>query len=1388
MKLDLSDQLGSRARPESPLPEPQLARWQPLRLGLVELYRYDSEEFWFRDGHLLLRGNNGTGKSKVLSLTLPLLFDANLRSARVEPDGDGGKKMAWNLLLGGAYDRRTGYSWIEFGRVGEDGAARYLTLGVGLLALAARPQVEPWFFIVDEDSGARIGQDLWLVNAQRVVLTRERLREALAGQGQVFENAAVYRRAVDERLFQLGGRRYDALMDTLIQLRQPQLSRRPDEASLSRALTEALPPLAQELLGDVAEAMNQLEEDRRQLDHYQDLYKAVVHFDARYRAYAGVLSRRQARELRQAQTEFDNASRDRNEANLALTAARAAEHKATEGHAMADIGLKGHRMRLDTLLSDPAVQAANRLDQAERDAQARGRDLQAAEGEFRGADDNLRREADLLRQRAEHAAESAHRLGTQRTEGTHLAAKVGLGYEYEAEPLACMEPDAMASLSEQQFAAGARRLHEAAGRRRKDVVLVRQRVREWAEAQQKGELHLHALQDKQEEAEGAAARRAEADAAVESEAANHADAWAAHLRQLRQLRVDADPVLTVLPEWALHLQGEHPGRQALLQAQQEASTRMGVRQAALDAQESSLEQERETLANEKLRLVAGGEGEPPVPATRGTGTRSGLTGAPLWKLVDFRDSMEARERAGLEAALEASGLLDAWVTPEGRLISLDKPWLDEQWVSRDSRPVANLCQWLYPDSAAGPVVSHQTIETLLSSVSCGPEDTPGAEAWVAPDGRWRLGSLRGAWTKDEAVYVGHAAREAARQRRLLEIAAELEALDDRAGALRRDFEGLEKERAQAEREWQTAPSEQPLRQAHEAAAARAREFQDVQAQLARADSRWREADQASRQALAILERDAADLHLPVDAAGLDEVEDLLHRFTDGLHALAQSASQWRVALAELGAQRTREDEARSRLKSSAELVELRRAELEEAQARWAVLKESVGAGADAIRSRVSDARNVVRQAEEQLALAAETRREAGEARARTEERFGATDAALEQRTAARASAVSRLQSFAASGLLASALPELELPAPQLPWTIDPALGLARRAEQMLSSLKDDDDSFKRVQHQIGEDFQDLQRALGALGQQAAGEPSEFGLVIHIVYQNRAERPDRLAARLADEVAQRRELLTAREREVLENHLQAEIAAEIQRLMRAAEKQVDDINRELHKRPTSTGVRFRLQWQPLEEGDGAPVGLHAAREKLLRTSADLWSPEDRRVVGAMLQQRIVDERQRADAQGEAEGGLVEQLARALDYRQWHQFRVQRLQDGQWRKLSGPASSGERALGLTVPLFAAIASFYGHSAQKLAPRLMLLDEAFAGIDDAARAHCMGLVREFDLDFVITSEREWACYSDLPGVAICQLQRREGIDAVYVSRWTWDGRSRRREEDPNRRFPAA
>ena len=1364
------------------LPEPSLIRWQPLRLGLVELFHYDSEEFWFRDGHLLLRGNNGTGKSKVLSLTLPFLLDAQLKSSRIEPDGDPGKKMAWNLLLG-RHDRRMGYAWIEFGRVGEDGQAHYLTLGCGMNAAAARPQVDSWFFVLEQQ---RIGQDLWLTSPQRVVLTRERLKDALQSHGQVFDTALAYRRAVDERLFRLGPARYAALMDTLIQLRQPQLSKKPDEGSLSDALTEALPPMSSELLTDVAEALNQLEEDRRELAEYEALAKSIGQFNGHYWRYAATQARRQAGTLRSAQSGFDKASRALNESRGSLAVAQEDEATAQTRRNAAETALAASRTRLDELRADPANADANRLATAELDAHNREHEAAMAQ---RQADDTrvkLTRETAATRQRVQRVSQADTTLAEARETATGFARTSGLGDGYGDNPFAAAKPAALADLEALAFDTARKDLKRVADGRGEQVAQMTSRHAELDEAERQHG-YLQTLRDQRnDEAEQAAAQRDQTDAAVEKQGQALLTAWQEHLYKLRQLRMtDAQEALGVLALWVGELRGGNPARIALQSAQQVASQRLAQRKAALLAERQTLQTRLDDWLAERQGLEQGQDAEPPPPVHRAAGVRETRAGAPLWQLVDFQPQLDAGQRAGLEAALEASGLLDAWVFPDGRLQATDAapPLDDTAWVTRPAQP-ASLASWLVADASVPIGVSTGVVSRLLEGISCSPTDDQSAEAWLAPDGRFRLGALCGHWHKPAAAYIGFAARAAARARRLEELAA---LLAEGEWALSQVAEQLAEHQThvrQADAEWQDAPDDDDLRSAHADAAARGREFQAARARLLRTDEQFQEAVQQRQRARAALEADSRDLQLPDSLAALQIVTNALAHFRETMPSLIHAVHELRQAQAELNTQREREQEAGTDLAGRVEHGTQAQARAEEARVRFETLRDSVGLQVDELMRRLASARRDVSTREQADKDAARTQGQAGEARAVAHQRTLADEATLGERIATREQAILGLQGFSATGLMAIALPEAELPDSRTPWTIDPALGLARRAEQSLGHVPDDDDAWRRIQTQIGHDFTDLGRALTALAHQAQAEPSEFGLIVTIVYQNRPERPDQLMARLEGEIAERRTLLTAHEREVIENHLQAEIASSVQKLLQAADAQVHAINKELHKRPTSTGVRFRLLWQPLPEGaEGAPVGLEAARLRLLNTGADLWSAEDRRVVGAMLHTRIATERLRADVAGG--GSLLDQLARALDYRRWHRFRVQRWQDGQWRPLSGPASSGERALGLTVPLFAAVSSYYSQGSYVHAPRLVLLDEAFAGIDDAARAHCMGLIREFDLDFVITSEREWGCYAELPGVSICQLQRREGVDAVHVSRWTWDGHARRRDDDPDRRF---
>jgi uncharacterized protein (TIGR02680 family) len=393
-----------------------------------------------------------------------------------------------------------------------------------------------------------------------------------------------------------------------------------------------------------------------------------------------------------------------------------------------------------------------------------------------------------------------------------------------------------------------------------------------------------------------------------------------------------------------------------------------------------------------------------------------------------------------------------------------------------------------------------------------------------------------------------------------------------------------------------------------------------------------------------------------------------------------------------------------------------------------------------------------------------------EARGKADGKQGELRTQVEDAARLRDDAVREFRAFAVTGLLRVAVTSVEIPDTDQPWAATPTVILARAVNAELESVDDADGPWDRIQKRVTEEHKLLADAMARHGHSAGLTLSEGVIVIDVVFQGRSHDLPGLAEALAAEVEQRTTLLSAREREILENHLLNEVAGTLHELISAAEAEVRQMNDELESRPTSTGMKLRLIWQ---QARNAPEGLDRVRLKL-RQTIDAWSAADRALVGTFLQQRIAAEHADNPAAGWAEA-----LTSALDYRGWHEFVIQRYQDGQWRPATGPASGGERALVVSVPLFAAASSHYKSAGNPHAPRLIALDEAFAGVDDDSRAKCMGLLATFDMDVVMTSEREWGCYPQVPGLGICQLARHDGVDAVLVTPWRWDGRERHRAE---------
>lgn len=1352
----------------TPLPAPGRSRWQPLRVGLVDLFYYDVEEFHFRDGRLLMRGNNGTGKSKVLALTLPFLLDGDLASHRVEPDADPKKRMEWNLLLGGEHPHpeRLGYTWIEFGRLDEYGTARYTTLGCGLKAVAGRGVARHWFFVTDQ----RVGGELRLLDSTGAAIGRDRLADAVDGRGLVYDSARSYRRAVDEALFGLGEQRYAALVDLLVQLRQPQLSKRPSEKALSQALTESLPPMDQAVVADVAEAFRSLDEEKEQLAVMVAAERAADAFLQHYRRYARVAARRKARAPRAQHSRYETLRAELNAAEHEFEAAVVALAEAEARAEELEQQRAGLRARDDALRAGPEMRSARELEQAAERAGRTVRDAERAEADGLRAADELARSADRLgaaRSRTDAAERASETVLTRSREAADAAGLEREHAERVVLPLAQEEPPEGAQRAVDQFT----------DRRLRSVALVEQQVAAVREAADDLDRARRSLEEADGERAHRAEMRTESEEGVTRAGQGYVEAVRAHFAGCSLLRpASVEDALDELARWVETLAGADPSRAAAQQTAAEAGAELARRRAALEAEQRQARESHDRLSAELAELRAGGQRGPLAPHTRSAEARRDRPGAPFWRLVDFTDdSLTSAQRAGLEAALETSGLLDAWVGPDGTVVSAGF----RDTLATAGAPVdgPSLAMLLRPAAdRADPAVAElpdELIAGLLAGIGLlGPdEELPGTGTWLALDGRFRLGALTGAWSKPAAEYLGEGAREQSRRARLALVEAEIAHLDGTFAELTARGESLEADHRTLAAEQAALPDDAALRDAHAAVSAAHREY-------TRATQRREAADQAVAEAVLAADRATAELHslaeelnLPGTVGELRDLRDALAGYRESLAALWPAVREIRAARATLAGELS--DHARA-AEYTAELAERSRAAAREAvaaQERHQTLAATVGAAVADLQRQLADVAAALRDCEEaERALRREQdgaigRRAAADAvrsRVRTE---------IEETVQTRAEAIDRFRRFAGTGLLAVALPDLEVTTDS--WAPEPAVRLTRAVERELEAVDDSDPAWDHVQRRITEELKDLSDALARHGHTASARMLEDGLVVDIVFQGRERSVPELAAALGTEVADRRELLSAREQEILENHLITEVAGTLQELVSTAEHQVLRMNEELKHRPTSTGMLLRLVWRPARN---APGGLQAARDRLLRQSSDAWTAADRAALGEFLQAQI--DRARTDNPA---GTWLEHLTAALDYRAWHEFGIERHQHGKWQSATGPASGGERVLSVSLPLFAAASSHYASAGNAHAPRLVTLDEAFAGVDDDSRAKSLGLLAAFDLDVVMTSEREWGCYPQVPGLAIAQLSRVDGVAAVLVTRWEWDGRQRTRVPEP-------
>ncbi len=276
------------------------------KIGLLNFWLFDEEEFKFSDGKLLLRGKNGSGKSVTMQSFIPLILDGNKQPSRLDPFGSKEKRIEDYLLGpsdGAQKNEATAYLYMETYNEETD---KYITIGMGLRARIGRP-TDFWGFGLCDNK--RIGEDFFLYKdyGSKVLYNKGELRARIGTNNRFVETQKDYKAMVNDLLYGFESLdSYDEFINVLLQLRSPKLSRGTKPVDLLEVLTKVLQPLSIEDLRPLSDAIEDTNKTKEQILNLENQLKSLTNFLKTYKNYNEILLYNKAVNYKNAEKELES--------------------------------------------------------------------------------------------------------------------------------------------------------------------------------------------------------------------------------------------------------------------------------------------------------------------------------------------------------------------------------------------------------------------------------------------------------------------------------------------------------------------------------------------------------------------------------------------------------------------------------------------------------------------------------------------------------------------------------------------------------------------------------------------------------------------------------------------------------------------------------------------------------------------------------------------------------------------------------------------------------------------------------------------------------------------------------------------------------------------------
>lgn len=1372
------------------------SRWQANRIGLINFWYYDDQEFPFVKGRMLLRGSNGSGKSVTMQSVIPLLLDGNMSPERLDPFGSRDRKMSSYLLEeDDGRDERTGYLYLEFKRKESD---TWLTVGMGIRARRGKP-LDKWYFSLSD--GRRVGKDFLLYKeiGEKVTLSKKELENRIAGGGQVFDRQADYMDYVNRQIFGFETvEEYKELIDLLIQLRTPKLSKDFKPSVVNDILSDSLQPLSDEDLRPMSEAIENMDtmnlnlkareagyQAAEKIQRVLDRYNRLTLFEKADRCCEN--QKRLSEAEREAKAQADETERSRKrllalEQEISeLDARRDAMEKERESLSKSDaVSLKSRELDL-----------AARIRTRESLLEEKQRQLDAKQEQYTEIEGKKKQEED-------RAYEKERELDSILEE-----------MQSEAGEMSFEEHDFFQDELKESFdKAFSWDTHEAQFRKVKDEISRGTELLREAETRQREADDLLKKRERQQRETDAAQRR---EGELESVLAQVENEWKEELyswngrneelkftpEQMREMARFADEYgeasdfarvrQTVADLW-IGRKGEISGE---------------VRRRQDELQD--LENAHREIEEELAQWESSREPEPPrsgaVRKNRERLREKGIPYQEFYKVVEFGREMSGDpKRCGrLEEALLEMGILDALVIEEqyrSQVMEADPGCADRYLFVQTHHAEKSLLDVLDLNDSVNDIFMNQRITGILGNIALSErlEEAEGAGSGgsagigasmtaVRPDGSYQIGVVSGTISGEhEAGFIGVQAREKNRQAKIASCRELLAENEQKQEVLCGEVAVLEQRISRLQEEYESLPEDTDMREAWKMLSEARRTVERMREEGARLERELMEVGEA----LGELKRQAAEiarkLYLTCSYETFRRADEAASDYRQHFYQLRSGHElflQIRSHMEELGERQEILDGEMDQIRYEAGGV---KKELKKEQEEYdSILRQLELTDYEQIRQKLDECMEWLKEYPERLqSCVAE--------KTQNEERIRA----LSEQAAQNEERISELRRRA-EYLETCFAAERSLHYVELPGEEAEAAESAERIRSLLAGeCRDmDKEQIIRSLNQVYfenrgflTDYQIMQTELfEELDREAQkGDPSAKRLDIAARYQGVRIPFGRLLTHLAEEIAELKDLIKAGDRELFEDILANTVSRKIRGKINSSNAWVEKMNSLMGAMNTSSGLKLNLRWRSRTAETEDQLDTKELVE-LLKKDYRLMREDEAAKLSAHFRSKVEEARRHA----RDSGGMIsfyQVMKETLDYRKWFEFQLFFQKGGERVKeltnsVFGTFSGGEKAMAMYVPLFSAVVAKY-QGGRPDAPRLISLDEAFAGVDNRNIRDMFRLMAEFEFDFIINSQVLWGDCDTLDALAIYQLLRPENAKFVTVMPYLWNGHARVMLED--------